>query len=138
MRFRLNLDYLDDVDSDEFIDVEQVIASRLINKSVAGGNVLIEDGVVEVESPAVYISATSITGNTNSGLWEITVLAYCVGKSEYDALRIAQSVVRYLDGYGGNGIDDVEHISTIPQRNTETAPNTHTFAVSFRVLIQEN
>lgn len=144
MPIRLNLDYLNipansspTPTPSDIIDVEKIIATHLINNSIAGSNVIVSDSSVELETPAVFISATSIIGNKNEGLWETTVLAYCIEDNEYAALNIAHKIVKLLDGYGGNGISDVEHISTIPQRNTETAPNIHTFAVSFRVLHQE-
>lgn len=121
----------------EILDVEGVIAGYLIDNSIAGGNVIVSDTKVEYESPAVFISASSIVGNRNEGLWETTVIAYCIEDNEYAALSLAHSVIELLDGYGGNGISAVEHVSTIPQRNTETAPNTHSFVATFRVLHQE-
>lgn len=118
------------------IDVQSIIAKQLILDGVAGGNVIIADGIQEFESPAVFISISSVTGNRNDGLFGITITAACIANSEYEALNLSEDVVNVLDGWGGEGISGVYHISTIPQRTEETTPVTHTYVVSLRAVYQ--
>lgn len=117
------------------IDVENKLRMKLDSSGIP--NVYVSDQNIEFTPPAVFISAQSIVGNKNEGLVETTVIASCIAKKQYAALQLATEVRDCLDGYGGDGIDDVEHVSTIPVRYSETAPVTHTFVVTFRVLTQE-
>ena len=121
-----------------YIDIQSRIAQVLIDAGVAGGNVIVADEVKIVTPPAVCITQTSLTGNTNEGWYETTIVVNCIANEEQAAGVLADAVLNALDGYGGNGIADVMHTSTVPIRTEETAPVTHTYAMTFRVVYQNN
>lgn len=133
--FELNSSYSDT--DFEVIDVESIICGRLIECGVARGNVFVTDGIREFFPPAVFVSTSSITGDGQNGLWETTIAVSCSDVTEHAALKLAHFTRKCLDGWGGNGIADVSHVSTIPSRTAETAPVIHTRVLTFRVLHQE-
>lgn len=121
----------------DILDVESIICRRLIECGIANGDVYVSDGIQVFSPPAVFVTTTSITGDSQNGLWETTLVVSCSDVTEHAALRLSHAARQCLDGWGGNGIADVSHISTIPNRNTGSAPVIHTRAMTFRVLHQE-
>lgn len=119
------------------IDVQSVICRILIESGIAGGNVCIADRPIEYTPPAVFVSDSSVIGNVNEGWWETTITVSCVSDTDYNALQLAHQVRELLDGWGGYGIEDIAHVSTIPMRNYETVPVTSTRVLTFRVLHEE-
>ncbi|HJJ36544.1 MAG TPA: hypothetical protein O0X27_05160 [Methanocorpusculum sp.] len=121
-----------------YIDIQSRICQVLIGSGIAGGNVIIADKVKIIRTPAVCVTQTHLVGNTNEGWFESTIVITCIADEEHAAGVLADAVLDVLDGYGGNGIADVSHVSTLPVRTEETAPVTHTYAMTFRVVYQNN
>jgi len=121
-----------------YVDVQSKVCQALIDAGIAGGNVIVADTVKVIKPPAVCVTQTSFVGNTNEGLYECTIVVNCIAKDEQAAGVLANTVLDVLDGYGGNGIADVTHTSTVPVRTEETAPVTHTYAMTFRAVYQSN
>ncbi|HJJ36904.1 MAG TPA: hypothetical protein O0X27_07015, partial [Methanocorpusculum sp.] len=119
------------------IDFQSVICAHLIDHHVANNRVYIADNTrVGVTLPAVFVSVSTFSGNVCDGFYEVLLTVNCIDRTEYAAFNLAREVQILLDGFGGNGIDDITHISTIPLRTPETAPVTHTYVMTFRVLFQ--
>lgn len=121
-----------------YVDIQSRICKVLIGAGIAGGNVVVADTVKIITVPAVCITQTNLSGNTNEGWYESTIVVNCIAKEEQAAGVLADAVLDVLDGYGGNGIADAYHVSTLPVRSEETAPVTHTYAMTFRVVYQNN
>lgn len=118
------------------IDVQEVICQHLISDKIANGNVIIADSVVNCDLPAVFVSETSTAGNTWECYYETTLTVTCSTISEYETVLLADKVRRSLDGWGGYGIHDVQHVSTIPQR-VATTPTIFSRVLTFRAVYQE-
>lgn len=119
-----------------FVDFQTIVASAIIRSGIAGGSVYVANEPLHLQHlPAVVICMTSQSGNTNEGFWEAMITVSCLDRSEYAALHLVHDVRAVLDGFGGNGLADVSHISTIPVRSAE--PSVYTYAMTFRVLYQE-
>ncbi|HJJ36355.1 MAG TPA: hypothetical protein O0X27_04155 [Methanocorpusculum sp.] len=121
-----------------FIDFQSIICRILSEHGIADGRIFVADEPLHLSGlPVVTVAMTTQSGNTNEGFWEAMVTVCCSDSDEYAALRLAHDVRGVLDGFGGYGIADIAHASTIPVRTYETAPVTHTYALTFRVLYQE-
>lgn len=119
-----------------YVDVQSIVSQVLIAANVAGGNVIVADKVKVINPPCVAVTQTSLSGNTNEGWYESMLVINCIANNEQAAGVLADTVLNVLDGYGGSGIADVTHVSTVPVRTEETAPVTHTYAMTFRVVYQ--
>lgn len=118
------------------IDVESVLASRLITANIAAGNVVIADQIKQYSGQTVVIEATNET-NLGGGLYDTSVTASCIANDKQTAHSLAFNTAKCLDEWGGSGIKNVEHTSTIPVGMEETAGVLWKYVVLFRVLHQE-
>ena len=120
------------------LDVSSILAARIWTANLpAGIKVLIPDGITPIEFPCVLISQTSEIGNTWEGYYTATYVIACIATSDLDCIGIAKSVRDVLDGWGGNGIEDVRHEMTIPTRNDNTNPISFSRTLTLIVTYQE-
>ena len=120
-----------------FVDFQQIICRRLEDAGIAAPVYAAEEPVHLYRLPAITVAMSSQSGNACEGWWEAMVTVSCIAAREPDAYRLAHDVRAVLDGFGGYGVADISHISTVPVRVYDTAPVTQTYAMTFRVLYQE-
>ena len=120
------------------LDVSSILAARIGTASLPSNTkILIPDGETEITFPSVLISQTSEIGNTWEGYYTATYVIACIATSDLDCIGIAKSVRDVLDGWGGNGIEDVRHEMTIPTRNDNTNPISFSRTLTLIVTYQE-
>lgn len=120
-----------------YVDVQSIICKALIAKGIAGGNVFVATETQVIKTlPVIFVTQTHLTGRPADGFFESTVVINCIDTNEYAAGELSGTVLDVLDGFGGEGIADVTHIGTYPQHTAETAPDTHRYAMTFRVIYQ--
>ena len=119
------------------LDVASIIAERINSAHISGLSVIIPDGETPITFPCVLISETSEIGNTWEGAWTSTYIVACIATSDVECLTLAKTIRGLLDGWGGNGIEDIHHESTIPTRNDDTNPVSFSRTLTLIVTYQE-
>jgi len=119
------------------LDVSSIIAARIASANIPNLLVLIPDGETPVMFPCVLISETTEVGNTWEGAWSSSYVVSCITKSDLESKALAIQVRALLDGWGGNGIEDIHHESTIPTRNDATNPVSFSRTMTLIVTYQD-
>ncbi len=110
----------------------ETIKQRL--RSLGTADVIIAISITPIKKPPVVVlSDTAVIGNVWEGIWKMTFTAACIANSDVESLILSEQVREALDGWGCEGIDDIRHMSTIPQRAETTSPTLYTRIVSFEV-----
>lgn len=118
------------------IDVPAVIAARIDSAHIPNLLVLIPDGETPITFPCVLITESTEEGNTWEGAWTSSYFVACITTSGLETKVLADQVRELLDGWGGNGIEDIHHKITIPSRNDSTNPVSFSRTMTLEVTYQ--